>query len=184
MKIIYDRRLALLFTLLCTGTYLLNFFNKIVDCSLVFIGLAFTSNIIAALYGKRNATISLLLSVIISFGLLRNVEYYIHGQAIPGVIVASLISVLFSVYLSTRLFLRLQSTYSLNESNAISLMLSAILDGIVMSVFFIRQFSLEQTRSIFAKEVLFKCLYSLVIYAVMHYTLPFIKKIQLKNKTS
>ena len=104
-----------------------------------------------------------------SFRLLWNFDYYIHGHILSGVVFASLVAVLLSLYCSTSIFLHLKSTYSFNNRNFISLMTCAIIDAIVMSGFFINKFPLDKVISIFSKEVLFKGTY-------------FIKKTYISNK--
>ncbi|WP_250311163.1 VUT family protein [Rickettsia endosymbiont of Oedothorax gibbosus] len=155
-----------LVTLLCIFTYLLNFFNKISQCSLVFVFLTLTVNIISELYGKKKAMIAVVLSTIVIFGLLWNLDYYINGCVIKGVASATFVSVLLSTYCSTSVFLHLKSalTYSFNNRNFISLIVCAIIDGIVMLGFFINIFPATRVLSIFYQEVLFKCVYSLAAY--------------------
>ncbi|WP_375318686.1 VUT family protein [Candidatus Tisiphia endosymbiont of Oplodontha viridula] len=166
-----------LVTLLCIFTYLLNFFNKISQCSLVFVFLALTINIISELYGKKKAMIAVLLSTIIGFGLLWNLDYYINGRVIKGVVFASFVSVLLSTYCSTSVFLQLKPAYSFNSRNFISLIVCAIVDGVVMLGFFINIFSTKIVLSIFYQEVLFKCAYSLTAYICIFAGLSLLHKV-------
>ncbi|OZG32101.1 hypothetical protein [Rickettsia endosymbiont of Culicoides newsteadi] len=168
-----------LVTLLCIFTYLLNFFNKIAQCSLVFVFLTLTVNIISELYGKKKAMIAVVLSTIVSFGLLWNLDYYINGYAIKGVVFAAFVSVLLSTYCSTSVFLHLKSAsaYSFNTRNFISLIVCAIVDGVVMLGFFINIFSTSRVLSIFYQEVLFKCLYSLAAYICIFAGLYLVHKV-------
>lgn len=182
MSIANNKFLPLLVVSLCTFTYLLNFFNKIYQCSLVFIFMALITNVISELYSKKTAIISLVFSSIASFALLWNFNYYIHGNIINGVVFASLISVLLSVYCSTSVFLHLKSKYSFNNRNFVSLATCAIVDGIVMLGFFINKFPLDRVISVFLKEVLFKILYSSAIYGIILFGTYFIKKTYLSKK--
>lgn len=183
MKIANNNKfLPLLVALLCTFTYLLNFFNKIFQCSLVFVFMALITNVISELYGKKTAMVSLLFSSVVSFGLLWDFDYYIHGNSISGMIFASLIAVLLSLYCSTNIFLHLKSTCSFNNRNFISLITCAIIDAIVMSGFFINKFPVDRVISIFSKEILFKVLYSLAIHGVIFFGMYFIRKACVSNK--
>ncbi len=171
-----------LVALLCTFTYLLNFFNKIFQCSLVFIFMALITNVIAELYSRKISMGSLVFSAVVSFGLLWNFDYYIHGNIVSGIVFASLVAVLLSLYCSTNIFLHLKSTYSFNNRNFISLITCAVIDAIVMSGFFINKFPLDKVISIFSKEILFKVLYSLVIYGIISFGAHFIKKTSISNR--
>lgn len=183
MSIINNNKfLPLLVVWLFTFTYLLNFFNKMYQCSLVFIFMALITNMIAELYSKKSAMISLLLSSIVSFGLLWNFNYYIYSHIVSGVVFASLAAVLLSIYCSTSIFLNLKSKYSFNNRNFVSLATCAIVDGIVMLGFFINKFPLDRVISILSKEILFKVLYSSVIYVVILFGTYFIKRVYISNK--
>ena len=123
MSNINNMGLALLMVLLGTFTYLLNFFNKISECSLIFIFLALTANIITELYNKKSAIIGLGVSIIASFAVLWNFDYYIDARVIPMVVGGSFLSLLSSIYGSTSILLYLKPTYSFNARNFISLVL-------------------------------------------------------------
>ncbi len=99
----------------------LNYFNKISQCSLIFVFLAVTTNIISELYGRKKALTAVALCIIVSFGLLWNFNYYIHGRVIKGVVFASFVSVLLSTYCSTSVFSQLKPRCSLNTRNFASL---------------------------------------------------------------
>ncbi len=140
-------------------TLLLNFYAKISECSLIFTFLALTLNVISSLQGTKKAMKSIILSVSISFALLWNLKYYIQGELISGLVFASLVSVLASSYIGLNLFSRLKLKYNFYVSNFISLLAYAIIDGAVMSLFFINIFSVNRVFSIFAYEVTYKCVY-------------------------
>lgn len=140
-------------------TLLLNFYAKISECSLIFIFLALTLNVISSLHGTKKAMKSIILSVSISFALLWNLKYYIQGELISCLVFASLVSVLASSYIALNLFSRLKLKYNFYVSNFISLLAYTIIDGAVMSLFFINIFSVKRVFSIFADEVTYKCVY-------------------------
>ncbi len=143
-------------------TLLLNFYTTIAGCSLVFTFLALTLNAISALQGTKKAMRSIILSVSISLALLWNLKYYINGELINGLVLASLLSVLVSSYLGLSLFSRLKIRYNFYVSNFISLVVYALVDGAVMSLFFINIFPVNKVLSIFAYEVAYKCVYGLL----------------------
>lgn len=148
-------------------TFLLNFYTKISECSLMFTFLACTLNGISLLYGTKRALKTIILSVSISFALLWNLKYYIYGELINGLVFASLLSVIVSSYIGLNLFSRLKLKYNFYVSNFISLLLYAVVDGIVMSLFFINIFSVNRVFSIFSYEVAYKCVYALVACVCM-----------------
>lgn len=143
-------------------TLLLNFYNQISDCSLMFTFLALTLNTISAWHGTKKAINSIILSVIISFALMWNLKYYINGELINGLVLASLLSVLVSSYVGLNLVSRLRIKYNSYVSNFISLLAYALVDGVVMSLFFINIFSLNRVVSIFTYEVAYKCIYAFI----------------------
>lgn len=157
----------LLLSILCTFTYTLNFYNKIYQCSAMFVLMMFALNAINELYGSRNAFFSMLVSLIISAALLWNVNYHIHGQVINGLVFASLGSVLLASIVAIPLFSGLQQMTTFPFRNFVTISLAAFIDGIVMIGFFINKFSLERVFIIFAKEVGYKCLYAALVTAIV-----------------
>ncbi len=174
----------LLVILLGIFTYSLNLFNKISQCSLVFVFLAITANIISELYGRKKPWIAITLSIIVSFCLLRDFNYYIHGRVINGIILVSFVSILLSIYCSTSIFVQLKSTCSLNTRNFAGLMMGVVVDGIVMSGFFVNIFSTSRVLSMFLKEVLFKCAYSLTVYICIFLGSFLVQKVYCNNRTT
>ena len=140
-------------------TSLINCYAKISECYLIFTFLDLTLNTISSLHGTKKAMKSIIFSVIISFALLWNLKYYIQGELISGLVFASLLSVLVSSYVGLNLFSRLKLKYNFYVSNFISLLVYAIVDGAVMSLFFMNIFSVNRVFSIFAYEVTYQCVY-------------------------
>lgn len=165
-------------------TYSLNLFNKLSQCSLVFMFLAVTANIISELYGRKKAWIAVTLCIIVSFCLLWEFNYYIHGRVINGIILVSFVSILLSTYCSTSVFVQLKSTCSLNTRNFAGLMMGAVVDGIVMSGFFVNIFSISRVLSMFLKEVLFKCAYSLTVYICIFLGSFLVQKVYCNNRAT
>lgn len=184
MNNINTRFYILLVILLGIFTYSLSLFNKISQCSLVFVFLAVTANIISELYGRKKAWIAVTLCIIVSFCLLWDFNYYIHGRVINGIILVSFVSILFSTYCSTSVFVQLKSTCSLNTRNFAGLMMGAVVDGIVMSGFFVNIFSTSRVLSMFLKEVLFKCAYSLTVYICIFLGSFLVQKVYCNNRAT
>jgi hypothetical protein len=156
--------------LLLTGvlfacTLLLNFYTKIADCALIFTFLALTLNTISAIYGTKKATKSIILSVCTSLALLWNLEYYIKGELISGLVITSLFSILVSSFIGLSLLSRLRVRYNFYVRNFISLTAYAIVDGAIMAAFFINIFPAHRVLSIFIREVGYKSIYGFGIYA-------------------
>lgn len=186
MRYINNNLYIALTIILGVFTYLLNFFNKIAECSLVFVFLALTVNIIAETFGKQKAMRAIVLCIVVSFGLLWNLNYYIDGRVINGLVLASLLSVLLSTYCGMSLFLKLKSAHNFYNSfyvrNFISLTVCAIVDGVVMAGFFINQFSASRVLLIFFKEVSFKCIYSLIACIFIFVGSYLVQKVHSNNK--
>ena len=174
----------LLVILLGIFTYSLNLFNKISQCSLVFVFLAITANIISELYGRKKALIAVTLSIIVNFCLLWDFNYYVHGCVINGIILVSFVSILLSTYCSTSIFVQLKSTCSLNTRNFAGLMTGAVVDGIVISGLLVNILSTSRVLSIFLKEVLFKCAYSLTVYICIFLGSFLLQKVYCNNSTT
>lgn len=157
----------LLLSILCTFTYLLNFYNKIYQCSAMFVLMMFALNAMNELYGSKKAFFGMLASLVVSVTLLWNVNYYIHGKVINNIVFASLGSVLITSIIVVPLFSGLKQFTTFFIRNFVTISLAAVLDGILMIGFFINKFSLERVFTIFAKEVGYKCLYVTAITAVL-----------------
>ena len=176
MKNIHNRFYPALIIALCAFTYLLNFCNKISDCALVFTCLALTTNIISEFYGLQKAMRSMMLSIIIGFCLLWNLNYYISGRVINGLQIASFLSLFLSTYFSATILIRLKEVYSFPLRNFISLITSAITDGFIMSGFLAYHFSLGKVFSIFCKELSFKCFYSSLLCLAIYFGIEATRK--------
>lgn len=157
----------LLLSFLCSFTYLINFYNKIYQCSAVFVLMIFVLNIINHLYGIKKALMSIGISIIISFALLWNADYHIYGKIIDGLIAASLGSVFISTFVGIILFSGLKNIMSFPMQNFTTISLCAVIDGILMISFFINKFSLERVFTVFVKEVGYKCVYGVVITVLL-----------------
>jgi len=177
-KIIICKKAYIWSTLLmCFFTYLLNFCTAIYQCALVFTVIAITTNIVTFLYGKSKSLKGLAFAIIISFVLLMQLPYYIDGKIVNGLVFVSLSSLMISMYWSTSIFQKLTSKFNFVISNALSLMSAAIIDGVIMSIFFIfnNYFSYSRILDIFSKELSYKMMYAFTVSAIMLFVLKMYK---------
>lgn len=159
---------------LCIFTYLLNYYTAIYQCALVFTAIAIITNIITFIYGKSKALNGLAFAILVSFALLWKLPYYIDGKLVNGLVVASFSSVMVSMYWLASIFQILRCRYSFIASNAISFAVAVLIDGVIMSVFFVinKGFTYERILNIFKKELLYKGMYGViasVIIAIVFY---------------
>lgn len=172
--------------LLCTFTYLLNYCKAVYQCALIFTAIAITTNLIMSIYGKSKALTGLALSILVSFTLLWKLPYYIDGKLVNGLVFASFSSVMVSMYWSASIFQILRRKYNFAISNALSLAVAALIDGVIMGVFFMinKGFTYERILDIFKKELFYKGLYGVVasvIIAVAFYVFKNNKKLKIGN---
>jgi hypothetical protein len=155
--------------LLCILTYLLNFCTAIHQCALVFTLIATTSNVVTFLGGKSRSLASLALVVLISFVFLGQLPYYIDGKILNGLVFASLSSLMISASLSIIVFQKLTSKFNFLISNALSCLFAALIDGFIMSLFFIINNNLAYSRviDIFSRELSYKTLYIFIMFVII-----------------
>lgn len=162
--------------LLCILACLLNFCTAIHQCALVFTLIAITSNALTFLSGKSRSLTGLALAVVVSFVCLGKLPYYIDGKILGGLVFASLSSLMISASLSITVFQKLTSKFNFVISNALSCLLAAVIDGFIMSLFFVINNNLAYSRvlDIFSRELSYKMLYvfiaSVIIFAFLKMT--------------
>lgn len=156
-----------LVTLLCSFTYILNYCSKIYSCAIAFTLLALTVNVITNFFGREKALKTVTLAVIVSLLLSWNLVYFIHGQAISGMVAMSLVSVLLGSVTSTHIIKTLSLRTSFNKSNFFALFGFAVVDASLMAMFFMSKLPAERVITIFAKEIGFKLVYAAIIFAVI-----------------
>lgn len=164
-------------SLLCALTHLLNHCTAIYQCALVFTLIAIATNALTSSYGKSKSLKGIATAIVISFILLRKLPYYIDGKLVNGLVFASLSSLLVSIYWSTSVFHKLTPKYNFVISNAFSLAIAAVIDGIVMGSFFMvnNNFSYGKILDIFSRELSYKILYGFIVSIIMLTVLKTIK---------
>ena len=158
--------------LLCILTYLLNYCTTIYQCALVFTIIAITVNVMTTMGGRFKSLTGLVSAIIISFTLLWKLPYYIDGRLVNGLVVASFSSLITSLYFSVSAFTRFYSRFGFVIANSLSLAIAAIIDGFIMSLFFVinNNFSYARIMDIFSRELSYKMFYgvlaSILIFSV------------------
>ena len=155
--------------LLCILTYLLNYCTTIYGCALVFTIIAIAVNATTVLYGRFKGLIGLGFAVVISFALLWKLPYYIDGRLVNGLVVASFSSLIVSLYFSSSALTRFYSRFGFVIANALSLAIAAIIDGCVISLFFVinNNFSYARIMDIFSRELSYKMFYGVLASAII-----------------
>ena len=168
-KIITNKLYIASILLLCALTYLLNYCTTIYQCALVFTIIAITVNAKTVPYGRFKGLIGLASAIIVSFALLWKLQYYIDGCLVNGLVVASFSSLITSLYFSVSAFARFYSRFGFVIANALSLAIAAIIDGCVMSLFFVinNNFSYARIMDIFSRELSYKMFYGVLASAII-----------------
>jgi len=166
--------------LLCLLSYLLNAVTAIYQCALIFTLIAVTVNAITFLYSKTKALTGLAIAVFVSFTLLWKLPYYIDRKIVNSLATASFSSVMISMYWSATVFQKLEDKCVVSISTPLSLAVGALIDGLVMGLFFImnNNFSYERVLDIFIREVSYKILYAFVAFVIIATTLNIVKNNQ------
>jgi len=129
-----------------------------------------TTNSITSLYSKSKSLYALAFAIIVSFILIMKIPYYIDGKIVNGLVFASFSSLMISMYCSSAVFQKLINKFGFVKSNALSLILSSVIDGSIMGIFFIvnNKFSHSRVLDIFSREVSYKIAYILAASFVIH----------------
>ena len=166
--ILYNKSYVYSTLLMSVFTYILNFCTSIYQCSLVFVIIATMANFITFFYGKSESLKSLVFAIIITYTLMLQRFYYIDGKIINGLISVSLLSLMISIYWSTFVFQKLTNKISLIISNMLSLISAALIDCLVMSIFFAfnSYFSYFKILDIFSRELSYKMIYGFLVSVI------------------
>lgn len=161
-------------SLLCVLTFLLNSATAIYQCALIFTLIAVTVVAVTFFYNKAKAITGLLIAVLVSFIALQKLPYYIDGKIINGLSAASFCSVMISMYLAAAVFQSAQHKYSgdtrlTTQFFALALVTSALIDGLIMGLFFIfnNNLSYKSVFNICIKELSYKLLYCAIAYVII-----------------
>jgi len=138
--------------------FLLNQCTAIYQCACVFTAILLMVN------AKMLNTTSKQAYKCISIGVLLSLPIYIlSGSLGSGLVLASLVSLLISSFVSIYIGNLVKDSYSLLVVLLISLLVAASIDGLLMSLYFAIQtnFSFYKVLSIFNRELFFKAVYGI-----------------------
>lgn len=161
--------------------FLLNYCTKIAACAFVYTLLMLTVNIIFKTFGFKRALQTILAYVGINILFLSNYDYSIGGQVFAYLVPTSLFAVLLASIMLMQTVLLLESRIGTLKSTFLGLISAAIVDGIVMSVYFVNYLSMPKIVAILLKEVSFKCLYAFVILSTIKIIISIFGKNELQS---
>jgi hypothetical protein len=110
-----------------------------------------------------------------------NLPYHIDGKIINGLICVSFSSLMISMYCSVSIFQKLIGRFNFIVSNALSLISAAIIDGVIMGIFFTfnTHFSYLRILDIFGRELSYKMMYAFTAFVIMYLILKMSKNMNL-----
>lgn len=107
-------------------------------------------------------------SILINMMISINDIYYIQGQLIQGLYVASYLSVFLSLSLGLFFFSKIKKELAFPGRYFLSCLFASFVDGLGMMLFFIPIYTMERVLQIFAKEVSYKAFYTILILATVY----------------
>lgn len=175
-NIFMNRNYMLIFAVLLTSSLLINLCHQIYQCSCFFVLATSMAYLLKENYGKKIAFTSLLAALVISFALTYNIEYTLYRKTYVGIIALSILSIFASFIISSLFF----ENRSNNLKYFYILGAASLIDGIIMSAYFVGKFDLAHVIAIFSKEMLFKIGYITLIagfaYMQKNFVLNIIRK--------
>lgn len=136
--------------MLFTCSLLLNFSNMLMYCSLCFVLLAFSANLIAELYGKKKAIATVALCSILTL----IVSFKIFDLLLVGSFIAVFTAFSASIHISAKF-----TTISFQARNFITLSIAAVIDSIIAASCLLSRFSVDKILLIGFKDLMFKFSY-------------------------
>jgi len=160
--------------------YLLNQFCYVYQCALVFTSIVFIVSTQALKINPIEGYKYIILGIATSLPI-----YLIKGSLNNGLVIISLLSLLIASCSSIYTTTKLKTTYSMPVILLISILISAVIDGIIISAYLnlYSNFSLFKIINIFNLELFFKSIYGLVFSALIVCFIGIIGS-QRKNKLS
>ncbi len=151
--------LILLSTILALSLVSINFCTKISSCALFYTIVTISVLQISTIVPRRQTiyilSIATLLSLIISF----NQEYHIAAKTIEYLVPVSLFSIVLSTLFSLNVFANLYNRVSFTLAAMSAILVSAAIDGCIMSALLINYFSIKSVFTAFISEIGYKLLY-------------------------
>lgn len=158
------RNYTLIFAVLLTSSLLINLCHQIYQCACFFVLATSMAYLLKENYGKKVAFTSLLTALAITFALTYNIKYNLYQKTYVGLITVSILSIFISCVASTLLF---ENRSNLKYFYIIGA--ASLIDGIIMSAYFVGKFDLAQVIAIFSKEMLFKISYITLIAGIAQF---------------
>lgn len=145
-------------------SYILNQPTAIYQCAAIFTAIIVTAN--AYLFQNKTGNTYIVLLT----GIALNIPVYVLiGESNVKIFIASILSLAIAGSLSIYLTIFLKNAYQFSLALFASLLLSAIVDGFIMSsyYFMFNIFTTSKTITILYKEVSFKILYAAIVSGVI-----------------
>lgn len=160
MNVRKDRfSLIILSTILALSLVSINFCTKISSCALFYTIATISVFQISTIVPRRQTIYILSTATILSLVIAFNQEYRIAAKTIEYLVPVSLFSILLSTLLSLNLFAHLYSKFSFTLAAMSAILLSAAIDGCIMSVLLINYFSIKSVLTAFISEIGYKLVY-------------------------
>lgn len=156
--------------------FLLNYCTKIASCAFVFTLLMLTVNTISKTFSFKISLQTISAYVIINILFLADSNYTFGGQVFEYLVPTSLLAVLLSSLALMTTSVILEGKIGVLKSTFIALISAALIDGVVMSVYFSNYLSASTIGPIVLREILFKCLYAFVILSATKLVSPTLGK--------
>ncbi len=167
-----NRNYVLIFAVLLTSSLLINLCHQIYQCSCFFVLATSMAYLLKENYGNKIAFTSLLVALTITFALTYNIEYTLYRKTYVGIITVSILSILISFVISSLFF---ENRSNLKYFYIIGA--ASLIDGLIMSAYFVGKFELAQIIAIFSKEMIFKTAYITLIAGVAYIQKNFVLNI-------
>jgi len=146
-------------------TNIINLCHTMALCSFIYILLAFTANLICELSDKRTTIQLLIICILANAPFLFNINYYINGNKIDGILVSSFISMIITIYCGTYILSKFKSVCTFHLRNLVSLIICSLIDSTCMSLFLLLSpLPTNKIIFIFLYDLSFKFFYSLLFF--------------------
>ena len=151
------------------NAYLINYFNTVCNCSVSFVLFLFTVNLIHNYFGTNKAIYATVAALSTAYTTQAGLPYHIHGQLMPELIKFSLLSTAVSVTVGLKLMSYSSAHYAKNSfmvRNWVCIMLTVLIDGSVMAMYFANIYKPVTCLNIFIKGIGYKSLFTTSLFAV------------------
>jgi hypothetical protein len=148
--------------------YGINSFHSIYWCALFFSFLTLHTLYVADKATIKTAFCITSVSILINLGMSINNIYYIQGQPIKALYLASYLSMFVSLSLGLVFFAKMKTRLSIPGRYFSTSFLVSFIDGLGMMLFFIPIYKIERVFQIFAKEVSYKVFFAAIVLGAIY----------------